>query len=79
MEHTTFGREVRAAERVLEKLERELWFAIPAFERFHKAVAEVYPDGVCNKDRVKEGITRAIDELHRMFDDVHSAGVKIPF
>ena len=79
MDNTTYERELRRAERVLEDLERELWTAAPAFERLRQVVGAVHPDDVCNKKRVQEGIGRACDELRRMFDDVYSAGTKIPF
>ncbi len=73
---TTLERELRAAERVLERLERELWAAVPVLEHLQQRVG---PDDVCNKNRAREGIGRACEELQRMFDDIYWPDKKIPF
>jgi hypothetical protein len=79
MDMITLERELKVADRVLQRLERELWIAAPAFERFQKSVGPD-PDNIDNnKDRVKEGIGRACDELRQMFKDIYWPDKKIPF
>jgi hypothetical protein len=77
MDMKEFERELRAAERVLERLERELWFAVPAFERLQQRVGP--DDDAANENRVREGVARACDELRRMFTDIYWPDKKIPF
>ncbi len=78
MSENALEHELRAADRALKRLERELWTAVPAFERLQQSVGPD-PDDVGNKDRVREGIGRACDELRRMFNDIYWPDKKLPF
>jgi hypothetical protein len=69
--------ELKVAERVLKRLERELWTAVPAFERLQQTVGP--DDDAANENRVREGIGRACDELRRMFTDIYWPDKKLPF
>jgi hypothetical protein len=71
-------RELAVAGRTLERLKRELWAAIPAFERLQQSVGPD-PDNVWNEKRVQEAIWRARDELDRMFRDIYWPDKLIPF
>jgi hypothetical protein len=72
------NREVRTAEIKVERLERELWLALPAFERLQRLVGN--PDrGGDTKNRAKEGIARACDELRLMLNDIYWHDKLIPF
>ena len=76
MDNIALERELRAAERVLARLERELWTALPALERLRQAVG---PDtDAANENRVREGIGRACNELRQMFADVYWPDKKLP-
>lgn len=71
------NREMRTAEIKVERIERELWLALPAFEHLQRLVGN--PDGGDTKNRAKEGIARACNELRLMLNDIYWHDKLIPF